>query len=74
MELITNKLDDMRLVIAKYEGIEIPLYVDKDSENVFIDFADLPILFSSLPENTDFKTWSNVKKAVIQTLTNQFNS
>ena len=71
MELITNKLDDLRLVRCRYGTIEIPVYIDKHTESVFVSIDDLPLLLSSPPDNTDSVSYTNLKKAIARTLANQ---
>jgi hypothetical protein len=71
MELITNKLDDLRLIVARYDDVIIPVYVDKHSENVFINLNDVPILLNQQPDNSDLQSWLNLKKAITDTLNYQ---
>lgn len=71
MELITNKLDDLRLVRCRYADIEIPIYIDKHSESVFVSIDDLPLLLSLPPDNTDSVSYTNLKKAIAKTFANE---
>ncbi len=71
MELLTNRETDLRIISCHYGDVSIPVYVSKDCEGVFVSLDDLPTILRSAPDNTDLQSWTNLKKAIAQTLTNQ---
>lgn len=73
MELIANKLDDMRIIRMHYGDLTVQAYIDKTSEAVFIDRNDLPTVLRSCPDNADPESWRNLKIGIARTLTNTIN-
>lgn len=73
MELITNKLDDLRILHLHYGDLTVQAFIDKHSEAVFIDRGALPTVLQSCPDNSDPESWRNLKIGIARTITNTIN-